>query len=203
MGDSRDMRKGFTLIELLTVVVIIGLLISLGGYMYIIAMTRSRDSQRMADLEFVGNALGQYSLDNRTYPEFQDKDHPSYPQPEATWQLEKLADDTAQKKPLNQYLAPKYLAKMPQDPAATCLIGVKNCTVTPEGRYLYYSLDKSGYYLMALMERVENVNYNVSVATELEKNGYPPAKFPKFCTVDEFNNPGCSQNYFITNTKTN
>ena len=52
---------------------------------HIIAMTRSRDSQRMADLEFVGNALGQYSLDNRTYPEFQDKDHPSYPQPEATW----------------------------------------------------------------------------------------------------------------------
>ena len=39
--------------------------------MYIIAMTRSRDSQRMADLEFVGNALGQYFLDNRTYPEFE------------------------------------------------------------------------------------------------------------------------------------
>ena len=78
------MKRAFTLTEVLTVIVIIGILATLGSYTYATAQVRSRDSQRIADLEFIGNGLEQFYLDNRSYPIFDSSQN----LPQAIWQLE-------------------------------------------------------------------------------------------------------------------
>ena len=61
-------RKGFTLIELLVVVAIIGILagiilVGVGG-----ALSKSRDSRRIAELRQIQNALELYRAKNGNYP---------------------------------------------------------------------------------------------------------------------------------------
>ncbi|MDO8649786.1 MAG: prepilin-type N-terminal cleavage/methylation domain-containing protein [Candidatus Berkelbacteria bacterium] len=193
------MRRGFTLIEVLTVIAIIGILASLGAYTYATSLTRSRDSQRVADLQFIRNGLEQFYVDNRSYPMYQET--PDLPQ--ATWQLEK--GYSCQSKPSNQYLAPKYMSKLPNDPSNkfSLVEGNGSCTADSLGQYLYFGLPKSsskqGFYLMALMERTQNINYSSGVSTTLVDNGYSLSSL-SFCTTIE---PNCSQNYFVTNSRNN
>lgn len=199
LGDSYYMRRGFTLIEVLTVIAIIGILASLGAYTYATALTRSRDSQRIADLQFIRNGLEQFYVDNRSYPVFQD---PPPLNPEATWQLEQLGGGTCQVS--KKFLAPKYLGQIPQDPTDKFNIQ-GNCAMDAKGQYLYFGLPKSsskiGFYLMARMERSQNVNYD---STKVILTDYSGLSLD-FCDQTQFqSNPtNCSQNYFVTNSKNN
>lgn len=194
------MRRSFTLIEVLTVMAIIGILASLGAYTYAASLTRSRDSQRIADLQLIRNSLEQYYVDNRSYPIFRGLDS----QPEATFQLEKL-DNTCQ--PGDKFLAPKYLGQIPQDPSYKFNIG-GGCEMYSKGQYLYYGLpkgsSKTGFYLMALMERAQNVNYTTAVGAVLTN---PPNNYvaSNFCDFGQFtaSPTGCFQNYFVTNSINN
>ena len=61
-------KRGFTLIEILTVILIIGVLVSVTSYVFNSSLIRSRDTQRKTDLDTIKNALEQYYLDTRTYP---------------------------------------------------------------------------------------------------------------------------------------
>lgn len=197
------MRRGFTLIEVLTVMAIIGILVSLGAYTYAAALTRSRDNQRIADLQFIRNGLEQFYLDNRGYPIFDS----SRNLPQASWQLE--ANYSCQSASERKYLAPKYLNNIPQDPSAKFSISSGDCAPSAFGQYLYYGLpkasSKTGFYLMARMERIQNMNYEPNVGSILDNppNEYPDLPF--FCTAEDFpNNPtACSQNAFVTNSKNN
>ncbi|MCR4278065.1 MAG: prepilin-type N-terminal cleavage/methylation domain-containing protein [Candidatus Berkelbacteria bacterium] len=130
------MRRSFTLIEVLTVIAIIGILASLGAYTYAASLTRSRDSQRIADLQFIRNGLEQFYVDNRGYPLFDaDKNLP-----QASWQLE---DSYACHIITKKYLAPKYLANVPQDPSSKFSINSGDCAPSAYGQYLYYGLPKA------------------------------------------------------------
>ena len=193
------MRRSFTLIEVLTTITIIGILASLGSYGYAIALTRSRDNSRIADLQSIHSGLEQFYLDNRSYPVFQ-QDLAGKIKPEAVWQLED-GKYPCQDRSSKKYLSPKYLAQLPQDPSKKFSINrVPDCDSDPFGQYLYFAMPKTAsptnYYLMARMERSQNVNYNVGVGVIL--SGYNG--LPNFCSIIA---PDCSQNYFVTNSENN
>lgn len=190
-------KGGFTLIEVLTVMVIIGILVSLTSFIYSSALKTSRDSQRISDLAFIQNALEQFYLDNRSYPEYTDK-LPDLPQ--ATFQLESGRGECQQN--TKKYLSPRYVGDLPQDPAYKLTLVYPGCSNDPFGQYLYYGLpkgtSKEGYYLMARVEKASNVNYDAN-KVKLTENGYNSTI--TFCNKQEFeDNPTvCSQNYFVTN----
>lgn len=175
--------SGFTLIELLTVVAIIGVLVSIGSYTYASSLARSRDNQRLTDLNLIKNALEQYYLENRTYPRFDRSDVASSGFLfVAAWQLTKMPNDPNDSYgcehstyPLigdQRFLAPDYLAAIPEDPKYKFNFQ-KECqsVLNQIGQYLYISLPDeaeleptrtrfpklpTGYYLGARMERSSN-----------------------------------------------
>lgn len=61
-------ETGFTLVELLVVISIIVMMSGIALTLYQSAQSRSRDSQRMADLKAVQSALEQYRFDLNSYP---------------------------------------------------------------------------------------------------------------------------------------
>ena len=179
---------------------IIGILVALGAYVYTAALTRSRDSQRISDLQFIRNGLEQFYLDNRSYPTFQSS---SANLPEAKWQLEGGYNC---QDPAKKYLAPKYLPSLPNDPSRPFVLTTGGgCSADYFGQYLYYGLpdsaSKMSFYLLARMERVQNVNYTSDVGAGLSSYG----SLPNFCDATQFgaNPTGCSQNYFVTSAKNN
>ncbi|MEK7170891.1 MAG: prepilin-type N-terminal cleavage/methylation domain-containing protein [Patescibacteria group bacterium] len=194
--------RGFTLIEVLTVIAIIGILATLGAYTYAAALTRSRDSQRIADLKIIGNSLEQFYVDNREYPIFDSSNNLNLPQ--ASWQLEDNYD--CQTDNNRKYLAPKYLANIPQDPSAKFNIDV-NCAPSAFGQYLYYGLpkatSKTGYYLMARMERTQNINYTGPIAQLVKEYGGSVGFLRPFCNAQDFSDhpTTCSQNAFVTSSR--
>lgn len=60
-------QKGFTLIELLVVIAIIGALAAIGLTNFSSARKKSRDTKRVADMDYASKALEQYFMDNNTY----------------------------------------------------------------------------------------------------------------------------------------
>lgn len=61
-------KKGFTIIELLVVVVIIGLLSTIGVTVFTKARKASRDAKRIADLKEISTAVEMYYNENGAYP---------------------------------------------------------------------------------------------------------------------------------------
>lgn len=61
-------KSGFTLIELMVVIVIIGILVSLGTFAFLSSQKKSRDARRKSDLDSVARALEMYNTDIGSYP---------------------------------------------------------------------------------------------------------------------------------------
>ena len=62
------MKKGFTLIELVVVMTIIGILFTVGSFVYIRLLERSRINQALADIQDITQAVEQYHADMGYYP---------------------------------------------------------------------------------------------------------------------------------------
>ena len=195
--------RAFTLIEVLTVIFIIGILVSLGAYGWAASLTRSRDTQRISALLSTKNALEQYYLEHRTYPAYKSHVPAVYA---ARWQLESSLPCQSG----GGYLTPTYLTFVPEDPSHKLGSLVEPCQTTHYGQYLYLPTPKSppatGYYLIARMERNNNVNWKSEVLTKLTSAGYnlPTQTFAP-CTAGQFGiDPvPCSHNYFISSSRNN
>ncbi len=61
-------KQGFTLLELLVVMVILGVLVTIGLRSFTTSQMRARDSRRKSDLEQLANALELYRTDKGHYP---------------------------------------------------------------------------------------------------------------------------------------
>jgi type II secretion system protein G len=91
-------NRGFTLIELLVVIAIIGILSSVVLASLNTARTKARDTQRIASIKQVQNALEMYYSDNGFYPSSADVAFPGI---------------------LDTALKPTYISLLPTDPKST------------------------------------------------------------------------------------
>src|SRR3546814_20783495 len=66
--ERRSAEHGFTLVELMVVIVIIGLLATIVAINVIPATDTARVEKAKADIATIEQALGQYRLDNLSYP---------------------------------------------------------------------------------------------------------------------------------------
>ena len=179
--------KGFTLIEVLTVIAIFGILVSIGGYTFSAALARSRDNQRLSDLNIIKNALEQYYLDNRSYLIWEAPEGPA-PFHIARWQLGREFENECPHLKSHGgmrgnivYLTPFYMASIPEDPIYKAVISSSTKCLLNEGslpeerqygQYLYASLPDTGttnadypavgYMLIARLERKvgQNIFYD-------------------------------------------
>ena len=206
------MRKGFTLIELMTVILIIGILVSLGTYGYGIARQRNRDDQRKTDIASIKNYLEQYYVDNRNYPNSDTYNSVSDIVPSAKYQLSDINTNCDR---FNNYskklLVPRYASTIPDDPINKTNISVdaaRKCSISNiSGIYVYQSLPINsiktkvkpdnadiarGFYLMAKMERDTDILYptlDLSIINSLN------------LTYSQNTNSSTTQNYAVTNSK--
>lgn len=62
------MHHGFTLVELMVVIVIMGILVTIGTFAFQSSQKKSRDVRRKSDLYELTRALEMYNSDNGVYP---------------------------------------------------------------------------------------------------------------------------------------
>lgn len=214
LAQIQDFRRksgaGFTLMEILVVIAIFSVLVTISGYVYASSLARSRDHQRLSDLQTIDNGLEQFYLDNKEYPRYGDQSRPILL---AKFRLEPQAGCQPGAYN-NKYLVPTQLTVVPEDPRYTMTLvstgGSCDISGGQAGQYLYVPLTDSGtdpvhdFFLAAKVERANNVSdtlpsYNNhtfyrTVVAQARLN---------FCSQASSSPtaPVCSHNYFLTSQK--
>ncbi len=212
-------RRAFTLIEVLTTIVIFGILISITGYVYGVSLARSRDNQRLVDVATIKNALEQYYLDERSYPQNSFYTNPGRPWV-AKYELERYKTDGCDNVDpgKTKYLAPTYITSLPEDPRYQMVLNTSCDLATPPtpvgyGQYLYVSLvadetelKPKEYYLMARLERVTHVSDEIPTVGNIYDftlNEIFPTNNPwgyNYCAGVDSTVATCSYNYYVKNS---
>jgi prepilin-type N-terminal cleavage/methylation domain-containing protein len=147
-------KLGFTLIELMVVIMILGILATIGLVIFSSAQVRGRDAQRKSDLKQISSALEIYYNDYETYPASSNGQIlgcPSSTSTACTWDYGQFTDGKT-----------IYLKAVPGDP-------------TPDFDYFYRTVDvggvtNSGFQLYAHIENYEDTG--ACIAGSCDK---PPA----------------------------
>lgn len=209
------MRRAFTLIEVLLTVVIIGILFAITAGVYGAAEARSRDQQRLSNLDTINNALEQYHLDNYNYPQ---EGLGSNNLVIAKYQLEPIEGCSFTGPSGKSYLVPNYLNTMPEDPLYRLSISGSgaDCNASQYGLYLYVPNVTSAsdavqsFYLMAKMERTTAMS-PAGTAAALQNSSFGSSYWGQiiygqssglvFCDASSSSEQQglCTQNYFKAN----
>ena len=145
--------SGFTLVELLIVIVIIGILASIGLSSFASAQAKSRDAKRKANLSQIASALELYYNDKGTYPADSSGGTGNFKicgelgTSECVWGEDGLTNTVNSR-------TTTYMIKLPTDPIPT--------------KYRYYYNSTSTYY--QLYARLENTNDKEISQTIIDKN---------------------------------
>lgn len=126
-------ESGFTLLELLVVIVILGILATVGFGQYRTSQIKGRDSQRKSDLGNIARALEMYYNDFRSYP-LSDAGRIAVEGPGLTWGVHDFATEDV-----------IYMKILPNDPSAISDSG-------SGAVYCYQSSDGSDFILFAQLE---------------------------------------------------
>ncbi|HSX42388.1 MAG TPA: prepilin-type N-terminal cleavage/methylation domain-containing protein [Candidatus Saccharimonadales bacterium] len=212
---SYSRYRAFTLIEVLIVITIIGILMAITAGIYGAAEARSRDQQRLSNLDTIDNALEQYHLDNHAYPQ---DGLTANNVLVAKYQLEAIEGCAVSGPSGKGYLAPHYLPTVPEDPLHHLVVSGSgsDCNTSPFGQYLYITNAPSSsaavqaYYLMARLERTSNMSPAGSAAA-LQAGSfgssywgqiiYGPSSTLVFCDQGSSSSQqaSCTQNFFKAN----
>lgn len=142
-------EAGFTLIEIIVVMVIIGILVTLGGGSFITSQQKGRDARRKSDLRQIANALELYANDHPTGTNFQ------YPNHSGGFEIEGCGTSGTpttcswgaafQQTVGSATAATIYMPELPSDPRATAI-------------EYHYEADPDGewYVLFARLENTED-----------------------------------------------
>lgn len=68
MKHDVSQKKGFTLLELMIVIVLIGILVTMGTFAFMSSQKKARDARRKQDLSQISKALEMYNNDQNKYP---------------------------------------------------------------------------------------------------------------------------------------
>ncbi len=145
---------GFTLIELMVVIVIMGILVSIGTFAFQSSQKKSRDSRRKSDLDQVTKALEMYNTDVGNYPSGGTV---------ATTDAGKIigCGDTTKVvcnwgESFSNTTKATYMVKLPKDPM--------------ENRTYYYERVGNGYRLYARLENLEDTTIPTTGSKEYSMN---------------------------------
>lgn len=201
-------KRAFTLIEVLTVVAIIGILVTITTYAYNSSLTRSRDYQRLSDLKSIQNSLEQYYQDYREYPRIGTNRGNLFI---ARFQLEDFNgqrnctyNNYSEKQ--GRFLAPRFMTQIPEDPQHILALDAgRPCfnLTGQNGQYLYVALTDDpakppqSFYLMAKMERVNNMSETHPSQTDLKTWGDEVYAEMGLCDKNHLDGY-CSHNYYLT-----
>lgn len=133
-------KKGFTLIELLIVMVIIGILATIGMASFGSARAKARDARRKSDLQSIAKALEAYANDQRKYPSSSGGDLVCAAPTTCGWG-----------EPFADAKGTLYMAKLPQDSSA-------------DRRY-YYESNGSSFTLYATLENGNDPSVDTGITT--------------------------------------
>jgi len=133
--SKRDssLKLGFTLIELLIVMVIIGILATIGLVNFSTARLKARDAKRKSDLSSIAKSLEAYANDHKSYPLSSGGIIVCTP-PAGTCDWGSAFSDSA---------STLYAAKLPEDSSAP-------------SRLYYYSSSGTTYSLFAALENTND-----------------------------------------------
>lgn len=194
----KSRRAGFTLLEILTTIAIFGILVTITGYVYASALSRSRDQQRISDLQTISNGLEQFYLDNKSYPSLATSTENIFL---AKYQLEPIAGCTVSTS--HKFLVPTYMSSIPEDPQNKAKFSPdgsgRNCvTESQAGQYLYVPIISTdsepvkNYYLAAKVERENNKSTSLPVDVDVGLYGRAGQTF---CTKST--TPPCTHNFYL------
>lgn len=133
-------KKGFTLVELMVVIVIMGVLVSIGTFAFQSSQKKSRDSRRKSDLDQITKALEMYNTDVGNYPAGGAAATADAGKIIGCGDTVKVACNWGEGF-VNTTKA-TYMVKLPKDPA--------------ENRTYYYERVGNGYRLYARLENIED-----------------------------------------------
>ncbi len=157
-------KRSFSIIELLVVIVVIGILASIGLNSFNGSKVRARDSRRKVDLQSVKVAMSLFKRDKGVYPKLS--------APTNTDFADCISGDSLVNWTSLQSQLANYLTILPTDPRGKC-VGEHPWTVSNKGNVYAYEVNSANPIAYSLWAALENTN-------DADRNGGDVAKEGKY-----------------------
>ena len=147
-------RQGFTLVELMVVIVIMGILVTIGTFAFQTSQKKSRDSRRKSDVNQVTKALEMYNTDVGTYPSGGTASTTDAGKIIGCGDTTKVVCNWGES--FSNTTKATYMVKLPKDPQTS--------------RTYYYERIGNGYRLYARLENAEDAAIPTTGSLEYGQN---------------------------------